>query len=277
MNSVLFLQISLNAIFGFYNNEKFEKAETCLKDYGFLLAVDDKLIFEQISLGYKNKNWQPVFTRLHAKLKEDPENTAFWNLLLTIGYDQIHIDKRKAANFAKKAFEIDSSGFLGTYLWTLNKAGFFEESEQVMQTNAFKSSSEHFQIIYLWEFHYYKKDYKTALKLIEKHPNYFAYETMSRNYAQLGDRRKLDSINKLYLVQDESLYYDKALVHAILKERDSMYYYLNRMKYTLNFQIIRVNGDPDIDPYRQEERYKALLRAVYIPTDGEQYIPKIKM
>ncbi len=78
-------------------------------------------------------------------------------------------------------------------------------------------------------------------------------------------------------MRNEALFKDKAFVHAILKERDSMYYYLNRTKHLLNAQMFGPNSDPDFDPYRQEERFKALLREVYIPTDGEQYIPKIKM
>jgi hypothetical protein len=57
--------------------------------------------------------------------------------------------------------------------------------------------------------------------------------------------------------------YEKAIVFAILKERDSMYYYINKEKDIDN--ILKINGFIEIDPYRKEERYKAFLRKNYLP------------
>jgi hypothetical protein len=57
----------------------------------------------------------------------------------------------------------------------------------------------------------------------------------------------------------------KAQVYAILKERDSMYYYLGKLD---NFYWSRprsVNSRREFDPYRKEERYKAFLKKNYIP------------
>ena len=85
-----------------------------------------------------------------------------------------------------------------------------------------------------------------------------------KTYAQLGYRTKLDSIDKLYYLHGESKYQSKAMIHAILKERDSMYYYLDKAKYSL-FHTIGACADKDLSPYKNEARFKALLKSFYIP------------
>ena len=50
---------------------------------------------------------------------------------------------------------------------------------------------------------------------------------------------------------------------AILKERDSMYYYINKEKDIYN--IREFNSYFEVDPYRKEERFKALLKKHYLP------------
>jgi len=57
--------------------------------------------------------------------------------------------------------------------------------------------------------------------------------------------------------------YEKARVFAILKERDSMYYYINKEKDIYN--IRHFNSFFEVDPYRKEERFKALLKKHYLP------------
>ena len=48
-----------------------------------------------------------------------------------------------------------------------------------------------------------------------------------------------------------------------LKEKDSMYYYLNKIN---NPNRIKVpNSRREFNPYRKEERYKAVLRKNYFP------------
>ena len=57
--------------------------------------------------------------------------------------------------------------------------------------------------------------------------------------------------------------YEKARVFAILKERDSMYYYINKEKDI--YKIRYFNSYFEVDPYRKEERLKALLKKHYLP------------
>ena len=57
--------------------------------------------------------------------------------------------------------------------------------------------------------------------------------------------------------------FEKARVFAILKERDSMYYYINKEKDI--YKIRYFNSYFEVDPYRKEERFKALLKKHYLP------------
>ena len=138
-----------------------------------------------------------------------------------------------------------------------------------MQTDFFKNLSEKNKTYFTWEFYYYKEDYIQAQNLIDKNPKAFGYNAKSKTYAQLGDRAKLDSINKSYFVYGEYKYFNKAYVHAILKERDSMYYYLNKVRYSFRNALPVTNGSPEFDPYKNDKRYKALLKEIFITITGE--------
>ena len=57
--------------------------------------------------------------------------------------------------------------------------------------------------------------------------------------------------------------FEKARVFAILEERDSMYHYINMEKDI--YKIRYFNSYFEVDPYRKEERFKALLKKNYLP------------
>ena len=57
--------------------------------------------------------------------------------------------------------------------------------------------------------------------------------------------------------------FEKARVFAILRERDSMYYYINKEKDI--YKIRNFNSYFEVDPYRKEERFKTLLKKHYLP------------
>ena len=54
----------------------------------------------------------------------------------------------------------------------------------------------------------------------------------------------------------------KALAFAVLKEKDSMYYYLNRVDILTAF---RINSFFSLGPYKQEDRYKEFLKKNFLP------------
>ncbi len=78
-------------------------------------------------------------------------------------------------------------------------------------------------------------------------------------YAQQNDIKKVTSILNKNVLNP----YEKAIVFAVLKERDSMYHYMNKESEAWNIQII--NGFIEVDPYRKEDRYKAFLQKNYLP------------
>ena len=82
-----------------------------------------------------------------------------------------------------------------------------------------------------------------------------------RIYAQLGDRKTIDSLFTKY----DYFNYIKIVVYAILKEKDSMYNYMEKMSIYQYSPIHFFNSLRDFDPYRKEERFKAFLRKHYLP------------
>jgi len=250
-------------------NEKFDEADLQLQDFGFLMSQSDYGWLSICSMGFKNKGWQPVINLYENLLISDPENAVAYYVYLAEGYDYgVILDKPKAKEYAQKAFELNAD-FFDFYFYILTKNSHFKEAEQAMQSDYFKNLSNPNQTYYTWQFYYYKEDYKQALAIIDKHPTRFLYNTRSLTYAQLGDREKLDSINKIYFVHGEYKYFQKAYVHAILKEPDSMYYYLNKVRYSFRNTFILTNGAPEFEPYKNDARYKQLLKEFFIPIPGE--------
>ena len=92
---------------------------------------------------------------------------------------------------------------------------------------------------------------------------YYYFEML--NNAQLGDKKKVDIVLSNYY----SLFGNKrwvnedlAIAFAILKEKDSMYHYLDKLRPIDQFRL--VNSFSEFDPYRKEERYKELLKKLYL-------------
>ena len=54
----------------------------------------------------------------------------------------------------------------------------------------------------------------------------------------------------------------KAVIFAVMNERDSMYYYLNNAAI---FNRRKANGYAEFNPYRKEERFKEFLTKNYLP------------
>ena len=249
-------------------NEKYEEADQYLKEYGFLMTHANRSWLSVFSIAFKNKGWQPAFDWLENQLIEEPKDAGDNYKYLSELYHEIHIDKLKDIEFGKKAFELNGDHFW-YYFKNLTENGYFKEAELIMQTDFFKNLSEYKRTNYTWQFYYYKEDYKQAQNLIDEKPELFGYRKLLKTYAQLGDRVKLDSINKIYFVHGEYKYFSKAYVHAILKDRDSMYYYLNKVRYSFRNAFPVTNGSPEFDPYKNDTRYKALLKEFYIPIPGE--------
>ncbi|WP_157418006.1 tetratricopeptide repeat protein [Aequorivita capsosiphonis] len=245
-------------------NKRFDEAESYLTAYGFVIPTDERFLISLHLRSRKNKDWQPVFDWAYTLIKSDPENAAMYYHYLAQGYNQIYIDKLKSMECAKKAYELNDY-FLFFYINNLMINGFHNKAAEFLQSDVFKNLSEESKRYYTWEYQYYTGNYEEAQKEIEKYPKAFKYAELSKTYAQLGDRAKLDSINKLYFVQGEYKYFYRAYVHAILKERDSMYYCLNKVKYSYYNPFTLTNGSPEFEPYKNDSRYKALLKEFYIP------------
>ena len=80
--------------------------------------------------------------------------------------------------------------------------------------------------------------------------------------AQQGNVKGIREVIKNNYVSDVH----KAKVFAILEERDSMYYYIDKLDVNNSFwEVFSTNGSKEFDPYRKEERYKAFLKRNYYP------------
>ena len=106
--------------------------------------------------------------------------------------------------------------------------------------------------------YYFQGDYEKVQIYREK----FFFENYANDAALYAQQKK---IKKTYEILNKGVLanFEKARVFAILEERDSMYYYINKEKDI--YKIRYFNSYFEVDPYRKEERFKALLKKNYLP------------
>lgn len=253
-------------------NHKINEAEEFLKKNSFQLNDFQIGRFERSIIAYKNKDFTKVIPYLKADLEKDPDNSLF-NLNLAFAYKLVLNDDTAAIDYMKKAYKIDSLNIsiLIPYFEMLVIDKRYEEANKLMASENYNSVfNKKFKLKNLWYYHYLKEDLKETLEISKDTMLINDYLLQVLTYAQLGNRKKVDSINKKHPLGDRNRLkwrINRAILHAVLKDRDSMYYYLEKARFDGN--VLYINTRREFEPYRQEERYKAFLRMNYLPVPKE--------
>jgi TolB-like protein/AraC-like DNA-binding protein/predicted Zn-dependent protease len=249
-------------------NNKLKEAEAFLKRNQFQFSDNEIRWHEYRIIAYRNKDWSKVVPFLKTKLEKYPDSSLYY-AELAFASTAILNDDKAAVEYMKQAYAIDSTSMYNVvpYIDVLLEAKKFEEADRFMASQNYKTLLPmRFQLHKLWYSYYLKGETDKALELSKNDLFTNDYLLQVLTYAQLGDRKKVDSINKRHLYGTGYLLMwraNKAILHAVLKDRDSMYYYLENLKFD-DFAL-DVNRRTEFDPYRDEERYKAFLRKTYIP------------
>jgi len=243
------------------NNDKLIEAEKLYNEYNFFYNSIDpfkselQLVFFGASsnkVALENKDWTAIISFYHRAIEKDPQN-AYIHALLANAYNEILLDTINYIKFAEKAHVLDTTNGLfirGTYNKSLMKAKKYEELFQIV-----KNSNWDRQI----NLYYYDLgDYKKSQFYIDKY-------SRNKSIDQAVVFAQQNKLAETYQVLNSGILsnFEKARVFAILEERDSMYYYIDKEIDIYN--VLKFNGFNEVDPYRKEKRYRALLKKNYLP------------
>ena len=253
-------------------NNKIKEAEEFLEKNKFQLNPHIIRQSEYKIIAYKNKDWTQVIPFLNDKLNKDPDNSFFYGELAFTSYAILNDDSAAVA-YMEKAYKIDSSSFRNVlpYFNMLVEDKKYEEAYKLMTSKNYNSVlNKKFKLKNLWYYHYLKGDSEKTQEVSSDSMFTNDYFLQVLTYAQLGDRKKVDSINKKHPhgTHNQNVWRtNRAIVHAVLKDKDSMYYYLEQSQF--DDYVLIANGRREFDPYRNEARYKAFLHTNYLPVPEE--------
>lgn len=250
-------------------HNKLDEAEALFYKNSYLFLEPErtyqanKLIKARIEFEASNKkDWTEVINGFKYALKKDPTNSLFIRELGK-AYDGILNDDKNHVKYCEMAYKQDTMNWknVHSYYFALVSSGNnFKEAKKLLEnTNTKLFTNEVQKLQHLFDYYYYKKNYKKAQEILMD--SLMPKNRLDRacNYAQLNDRKNLDKIFQKNVLFN----YHKAIVYAILMERDSMYYYLEKKK---SFGALKaINRRYEFDPYRKEERFKAFLKKNYLP------------
>ena len=247
----------------YITHREIEKAEEYFDQWSFIYTKEDQIKCKEQIKVFKNKDWSASVPFFEEALKKE-SNNAILNRYLAQAYDGVLNDDTNFLKYSKKAYQLDSASptNLRIYFNALIENNKFGDAQGMLRSQHVKSLlNEKNQKLIWWHYFYQQKDYEKALEILMDSMFIHRQFPKGLTYAQLGKRKQVDSIISLkraYLPE-----HNKAVIYAVLKEKDSMYYYLDKIN---NPNRIKVpNSRREFNPYRKEERYKAVLRKNYFP------------
>lgn len=250
------------------SNGHVKEAAELLENIKFLYYEELVYLLNRKLTVAKNKSYTTLLAESKSRIEAHPDKALYY-LMLADEYEGIWKDDEKSLENMKKAYLLDSKYMIG-YLNLLIKTERYQEASVLMNSDIFQSNFEKkIRLNMLWWYYYRQKKYTKALEVLED--SLYANEYLKHTYtfAQMGNRKKVDSMNKRYPWGRTVLFWheNKATIHAALKDRDSMYFYLENVYGDQSIQ--NVSCRIEFDPYRHEDRFKAFLRKNYLPVPGE--------
>ena len=260
---------SRNYISSLIYQNKLESAEKILEQSKFLLSERKYINYHIIIDAKKNKNYNNAIKLIQSLIDKEPQNAFYYNYMSSI-YSRYFNDIENVLKYSNLATKLDSN-YIFNEVFYLVRNKKFKKAKGLMATNYYQThSSKKTKLNHQWLWHYYKEEYQKSLVILNDplFKNDYNFRTLS--YAQLGDQKKVDSMDQRFPWGDgkEVLFRaNKATQHAILKNKDSMYYYLDNIFHYDGLPYV-INRK-EMDPYRNEERFKAFQRKWYLPVSGE--------
>ncbi len=207
----------------------------------------------------QKKDWTEAIYVFENEIKEKPDESFLYREL-GYAYDEILNDDDSWVTYSKIAYQMDSTNRINAnaYYNSLIENGNFREAINFLQSENYKALlSEKKELESLFYYNYHQENYKKAEELLKNKLFSEAYFEKLITLAQLGKIKEVEQ----FFEDQESSNTDKAFIYAILKERDSMYHYLEQKDIEFKF----VNSRREFDPYRKDERYKNFLKRNYLP------------
>jgi len=254
--------INYDKIIYLLNNNKFTEAEEFYrqKNSFFTESLKSKIKIQLLKgivkkLCLEKKDWTEAIKFYHEAIEKQPQSAEIHRLLAEC-YDEILNDAPNFLKYAEKAFELDTVEYIfkRTIGFALVRNKKFKEHLDFLKRYR-KSAKAPLYTHYYFEQNFEKAQIYMDMFFVDSfifQANMFAQQNKVKEAYEI--------LNKGVLAN-----YEKARVFAILKERDSMYHYINKEKDIYN--IREFNSYFEVDPYRNEKRYKSFLKKNYLPTN----------
>jgi len=251
--------IKRNKVMALLYNGKIKEAENYFNKIKPIIGTEQ----ENSLLGHinslKNKDWTESILVYKNWMEKEPNNPNS-HYGLSNRYSCISRDHIKMLEHAERAYNLDTENVqLASHfiMALLKNKKFAQVNELLNNSNFINKFSEDQKNELFFYYHYYQKNYVKALvynnKLKIKN---FEFEALI--FAKLRD-----TTQTYYLLNNHIFSYgQKARVFAILQEKDSMYYYLNRL---VALDCLSINDKEEFDPFRNEQEFKAFLKKNYFP------------
>lgn len=242
---------------------KIQEAENHLSKMGFLFSKSRQLDLESKIKVYKYKDWTEYLKAVENEINKDSANVAF-NRRIGVYYDEVLNDNVNYLKYYKRAYELDSTSVENTqqYWNALCENKMFKEANAFMQSDNFKivlNEKERIQMLFLYYLHQEKFTKAQEITNDSLFKNNYLNYFKGLVYAYLEERESFNQMIKENAFDNSQM----AQFYAILNEKDSMYYYLDKL--TGIYAMRRLNASSEFDPYRREERFKILLKKSYLP------------
>ncbi len=261
-------------------NDKLVEAEELFKKRYSLFSEGRKEFLEDYILTNKarvisldKKDWTETIKFYEKEIEKDSLKSSLYRKLGN-SYNSILNDDENYIKYLKKAYAIDSTSDSngGFYCEALVEGKRFEEAKVLMNSENYKNTlTKSAELYSYFNYYYHKGDYDAAQEFLKDSVMSFLQYERALILAQKGNvDGALDIINNN---KNDIRGYSKVIIFAILKNKDSMYYYIdpdaNKDDETWNIKsriaLFSLNSRREADPYRKEERYKAILRKHYLP------------
>tara|TARA_R110002073_G_scaffold8207_1_gene45583 strand:+ start:31574 stop:33607 length:2034 start_codon:yes stop_codon:yes gene_type:complete len=246
----------------FLMNSKVNEAEAHYNKMKFTINKGQYDFLDMMLKVAKNKDQTEILNYWKKRLEKTPDTPWLYN---AVGRQYLSIlnDYEKSYEYAKKAYELGQKNYslANRYFYSVLYLKKFDEAEKLLKDPDFMKvfNGDRHKYIY-FDYHYYRGEYKEALTYLEQHEkNAQYYINLGAVHGYLGNTEIVRDVTD----NQETRYYVRSMLFAIQKNRDSMYFYMD--KITNPFRASVVNQYPEFDPYRKEPRFKAYLKKFYFP------------